>query len=101
LELKPGSRLYGTSCTTEVVVVRAPAGEVAVSCCGVPMSVETSGPAASSESEGVGEALLIGKRYCDEEKGLELLCTKGGYGPLACDGRTLVVKASKPLPSSD
>lgn len=44
---------------------------------------------------------LLGKRYSDEATGIELLCTKGGPGQLACDGRPLVVKAAKPLPSSD
>jgi hypothetical protein len=101
VELKPGSRLFSTSCTTEVVVVRAPSADVAVSCCGSPMSEEPSGAAGTPQPAGTGEALLIGKRYSDEGTGMELLCTKGGHGPLACDGRPLVVKGSKPLPSSD
>ena len=44
---------------------------------------------------------LLGKRYVDEASGIELLCSKGGSGSLACDGRAMTVKGAKPLPSSD
>jgi hypothetical protein len=44
---------------------------------------------------------LLGKRYVSEAGDLELLCTKPGQGSLACDGKLLVVKGAKPLPSSD
>jgi hypothetical protein len=101
LKLKPGSRLFSTSCSTEVVVVRVPSEEVAMSCCGSPMSTEPTDTDGAAQPQGDGEALLIGKRYSDEATGMEVLCTKGGQGPLACDGRPLVVKSSKPLPSSD
>ena len=43
----------------------------------------------------------MGKRYSDEESGLEVLCSKAGEGALAGDGRALPVKGAKPLPSSD
>jgi len=44
----------------------------------------------------------IGKRYADEELGLEVLCTKGGKGSLSLGGdEPLEVKAAKPLPASD
>jgi hypothetical protein len=32
-----------------------------------------------------------GKRYSDRKSGLELLCTQGGAGPIAVDGRELNV----------
>jgi hypothetical protein len=101
LKLNPGSRLYSTSCTTELVVVRGPAEDVAMSCCGAPMSEQANEHAETARCEGKEKALFVGKRYSDEVTGIELLCTKGGHGPLECDGRPLVVKASKPLPSSD
>ena len=44
---------------------------------------------------------LLGKRYVSQAGDLELLCTKPGQGSLACDGKPLVVKGAKPLPSSD
>jgi hypothetical protein len=101
VKLNPGSRLFSTSSTTEVVVVRAPTEDVSLSCCGAPMSDLEDGEAGATPSEVAEEAILIGKRYNDEATGMELLCTKGGSGPLECDGRLLVVKSSKPMPSSD
>ena len=44
---------------------------------------------------------LVGKRYVDVNDQFEFLCTKGGKGALTLDGETLVIKESKPLPSSD
>ena len=48
-----------------------------------------------------GEGTKLGKRYVDEELGLELLCTKPGEGSLGVSGRALTLKGAKPLPSSD
>ena len=45
--------------------------------------------------------MLLGKRYVDDESDIEVLCTKAGDGALAVDGRPLVLKTAKPLPSSD
>jgi hypothetical protein len=103
VKMKPGMRLRSTACSTEVVVVRAPDGDVEVTCCGVAMvdrddSAEGAGTRDSAEG---GQDVLIGKRYSDEASGLEVLCTKAGGGPLACNGVALVVNAPKPLPSSD
>ena len=49
----------------------------------------------------LGDGPLLGKRYVDDEAGLELLCTRPGQGALTADGRPLVVKGAKPLPASD
>ncbi|MCS6948487.1 MAG: hypothetical protein NZM12_12815 [Steroidobacteraceae bacterium] len=87
-------------CTTEVVVLKAPAvdGEL---CCGeVPMLDFKAERAATIRATGTATTLL-GKRYGDDISGLELLCTRGGDGALTFDGRALVVRAVKPLPSSD
>jgi len=43
----------------------------------------------------------LGKRYCDDDDGIEVLCTKGGDGSLALAGKSLHLKEAKPLPSSD
>jgi hypothetical protein len=98
---KPGARLCGESCDTEVVVVRAPDSDVEFSCCGTPMTESSRDAPIGQAPTQDGEPVLIGKRYVDETSGSELLCTKAGMGPLRCDGRTLEVKSSKPLPSSD
>lgn len=99
MQTKPGLKLRGAACSTEIVVVRPAAGDVELACCGAPMS-EPDGadtPAAAPTADGV----LLGKRYADEASGLEVLCTKPGPGPLTIDGRELQVKGPKPLPASD
>jgi hypothetical protein len=103
VELKPGMRLRSAACETEVVVIRSPKGDLDLTCCGVPLvgKDDTSDDDTSVGSPVPGEEVLIGKRYSDESADLEVLCTKPGSGPLACDGRPLTINAPKPLPSSD
>lgn len=102
MELKPGLRLESAACDTQVVVVKAPkdTGDVDVRCGGAPMrELGTGGDRAPITGE--GDATLLGKRYADEELGLELLCTQGGDGALSIGAAPLLVKGAKPLPSSD
>jgi hypothetical protein len=102
MDLKPGLRLESATCDTQVVVVKAPpdATDVDVRCGGHPMrEVGTGGERLPLAGE--GEATLLGKRYADEELGLEVLCTQGGDGALAVGDAPLLVKGAKPLPSSD
>ena len=103
MQLKPGLRLESATCDTQVVVVRAPAGgadDVDLRCGGAPMRELGAGgervPVSAS-----GDATLLGKRYADEELGLDVLCTKGGEGALTVGDAPLLVKGAKPLPSSD
>jgi len=49
----------------------------------------------------LGEGPALGKRYADDERGLELLCSRAGTGALTVDGEPLLLKGAKPLPSSD
>ena len=102
MELKPGLRLESATCDTQVVVVKAPpdAADVDVRCGGHPMRDVGAGGERLAVA-GEGDATLLGKRYADEELGLELLCTRPGDGALTVDGRVLLVKGAKPLPSSD
>jgi hypothetical protein len=102
MELKPGLRLESATCTTQVVVVKAPPGatDVDVRCGGRPMR-ELGAGGERHAIAGEGEATLLGKRYADEELGLELLCTQGGDGALSVGDAPLLVKGAKPLPSSD
>ena len=59
-------------------------------------------PAAGAAlDESLGDGPQLGKRYADEELGLELLCTRAGAGALTADGAVLGLKGAKPLPSSD
>lgn len=98
-DVTAGRRLRSTVCATEVIVVHAPDVPVDLSCGGHPM---TSGPGrAGSPAAGYDSGTLLGKRYVDEQTGLEVLCTKPGTGGLAADGRPLTIKAPKALPASD
>ncbi len=100
--LKPGAHLRSRVCTTEVIVIRAPAREAVISCGGQPMvdRSEQVTPAGAPPGDGHGGTLL-GKRYADDELGLELLCVKGGSGQLTVDGRVLHPREARPLPASD
>ncbi|GAA5078358.1 hypothetical protein HNP84_009549 [Thermocatellispora tengchongensis] len=101
MQLNPGQRLRSASSEAEVIVIRAPKGEVHLTCAGAPMIPFEQAQAAGAAAPADAPPLLIGKRYCDEEGTLELLCTRGGAGPLAAGSRELAVKAAKPLPASD
>jgi hypothetical protein len=102
MELKPGLRLESATCDTQVVVVKVPKDitDVDIRCGGQPMrELGTGGDRIPISGE--GEATLLGKRYADDERGLELLCTQGGSGALCVGDVPLLVKGAKPLPSSD
>jgi len=100
--LKVGSRLRSAVCTTEVIVIAAPSGEVDVRCGGAPMLGTGEAPQAGGlvAAEAAGGTAL-GKRYVTASGDLELLCTKPGQGSLGLGSTPLVLKEAKPLPSSD
>lgn len=101
MELKAGDRLHSTVSDAEVIVIRAPGDDVAVTCGGLPLArAGEDGPRLEVPAGQEGEVLL-GKRYVDDGDTIELLCTKPGEGALAVDGRPLQLKTAKPLPSSD
>jgi hypothetical protein len=100
--IKPGLRLKSAVCSTEVMVIRAPAGEAHLSCGGAEMlAVSESAPMPARLDPAHAHGSLIGKRYVDAEEHFELLCTKGGEGSLSLNGAPLAVKQAKALPSSD
>ena len=101
MELKPGTRLRSAVGSTEVVVIRAPAGDVAVTIGGLPVvGLDDEAPAGAVQPGSEGSALL-GKRYVNGDQSVELLCSKPGEGALAVGGEPLELKEAKPLPSSD
>jgi hypothetical protein len=102
MELRPGLRLESATCDTQVVVVKAPkdTADLEVRCGGEPLR-ELGAGGDRLPMTGGGEGTLLGKRYADEEVGLELLCTQAGDGALTIGDRPLLVKGAKPLPSSD
>ena len=106
-DLAAGTRLRSAVCSTEVVVIRAPAkltGSDELRCGGRAMfhidAAQAHRPTGEGPAEGYDAGTQLGKRYADES-GLELLCTKGGAGSLSLGEKLLEQKGAKPLPSSD
>lgn len=100
MQLKSGLRLQSVTCDTQVIVVRG-SGEVDLRCGGQPLvAVGTAGDR-QAVAEAHSSGTLMGKRYGDEESGLEILCTKPGAGSLSVGDAPLPEKGAKALPSSD
>jgi hypothetical protein len=101
-DLTAGKRLRSNASDAEVIVIRPPHTPVELQCGGRPMNAVDTAPTAAGTAADTGDAaILLGKRYVDDESGLEVLCTKSGAGALVADGRTLAIKAPKALPASD
>jgi hypothetical protein len=101
-KLKAGLRLKSAVCSTEVMVVAAPDADVEITCGGAPLlELGAAPPSGVTIAEGAAAGTQIGKRYVNAAGNLELLCTKPGKGSLGAGGERLVLKAAKPLPSSD
>lgn len=102
MELKPGSRWKSAVCDTEVVVVRSPKPAANLECGGYPMlAYNAEKPAGKVPADGFAGGTVAGKRFADDETGLELLCTRAGAGNLTIGGRAIGAKEAKKLPSSD
>ena len=102
--MKPrtGQTLVSTVDATSVVVVRAPSADVSITCGGADMVDAKERPAEKGTADPAqSDGSQLGKRYADDDLGIELLVTKPGEGTLAVDGRPLLLKGSKPLPASD
>jgi hypothetical protein len=98
VSLKVGSRLRTPTSATEVIVVKAGAEDGDLMCAGGTMTAES----VTVEAQTGGDSpVMLGKRYSDDESGVEVLCTKPGAGPLVFGGRELVIKSATALPASD
>ena len=100
MQIKPGMRLASTACDTNVIVVRG-SGDLDIRCGGHPMAEMGKAGDRVAVADGFGDGTLMGKRFADEDLGLEVLCTKPGAGSLSVGETLLQVKGAKPLPSSD
>lgn len=100
MELQAGTRLRSAVCATEIVVVKAPSGEVDIRCGGTSMVPATGDAPGGSVEAPFDGGTLLGKRYTDGAD-LEVLCAKAGDGALSVGTDLLEVKGAKPLPSSD
>lgn len=102
MKLRAGLRLRSTVCATEVVVVRAPVGDLDLRCGGRPlMPMDTDAPSGETMDPAHQGGTQLGKRYASEAFGVEVLCTKPGTGSLSVGDDPLPLKEAKPLPSSD
>jgi hypothetical protein len=101
LTLKSGQRLACPACDTELIVIRSPTRGVRLACAGVALAAIGAERPKGGHPDAGGTVVQLGKRYVDEESGLELLCTKPGQGALSCDGEPLGTKSARPLPASD
>ena len=102
MDLKPGQKLHSAVCDAQFVVVRAPKEPVELGCGGAPLLADgEEAPAGAALDASLGDAALIGKRYADEDLGLEVLCSRGGAGAPTLNGAALPLKGAKPLPASD
>lgn len=101
MNLKPGTRLQSVTCDGAFIVVRAPGDDVDLRCGGHPLVPVGQDVARQPLDDALAEGTQLGKRYGDDESGLEILCTKAGKGTLAVGSTPLPLKGAKPLPSSD
>jgi hypothetical protein len=98
-----GTSLVSTTDDTTVIVVRWGDADLDLTCGGAPM-VDARGPEAGMARQpdpAQQDGTQLGKRYADEEHGVELLCSKPGQGTLALGSVALALKSAKPLPASD
>jgi hypothetical protein len=102
MEIRPGSRLRSQIDDTEIIVIRAVPGDVALTCGGHPMIELDAQPAPGlTATHGASDETHLGKRYTLAGTNLEVLVTKPGHGTLALGGQALTLKDVRPLPSSD
>ncbi len=102
MDVKPGSRWKSVVCDTEVVVVRPPKTEITLECGGYQMIAHSEAkPEGKAIAADFADGSQMGKRYADEETGMEILCTKAGAGTLTIGGRPVGAKDAKKLPASD
>ncbi|MBQ0771072.1 hypothetical protein [Parasphingorhabdus sp.] len=102
MDLKPGSRWKSAVCDAQMVVVRPPKAAGELQCGGAPVvPIDDAAPPTGVIEPEFAEGVLIGKRYLDEDSGLEVLGAKAGKGSLAFNGTAMKIKGAKPLPASD
>jgi hypothetical protein len=99
--MRVGSRWKSAADTTEVLVIRGPKADVDLRCGGHPMVAPGTDAAPVELDPAYADGTQIGKRYVDEDLGLELICSKAGPGTLTVGDRSLALKDARPLPASD
>lgn len=98
--LTPGTRLKSAVCTTEIMIITAPADDIEINCGGEPMDPDGEGNGGAVHQDH-SDGSILGKRYTNEEGTLEVLCVKGGEGSLSAGGSAMKVKDATKLPKTD
>jgi hypothetical protein len=101
VQFRAGQRLVSAVDSTTVIIIRAPAQEVTLTCGGVVMAPAGEPVSAVAPDPALMGGTQIGKRYADDAGTIQVLCTKAGGGTLALDGEPLAIQGAKPLPASD
>jgi len=101
MKLRVGEALASAVDGTQIIVTKAPADDVDLTCGGVPVIAKgATAPEATADPAHL-EGTLLGKRYVDSADTIEVLVTKPGEGSLALGGEILAQAGAKTLPSSD
>jgi len=101
MNIRPGTKLRSAVSTVELIVVKAPSTEVELGCGGSPVLAGGEPEEGAAPDPALSDAINVGKRYANEEIGIEVLVTKAGVGTLTVNGEVLLPKEAKPLPASD
>jgi hypothetical protein len=105
LRLRVGQRLVSATDTTAVIVIKASADEILLTCGGAAMAAELESAGADGPSlappEDHDHGTLLGRRYESANGAVELLCTQAGTASLAVNDVPMTIKAVKALPASD
>ena len=101
LGLKVGQRLKSIVCSTEIMVIAAPDGEIQLTCGGAQMKDGDDNAEGGSVHPDHASGSTIGKRYVSKAGDLEILCVKPGEGSLAVGDVALSLKDTKKLPKTD
>jgi hypothetical protein len=101
MKVKAGTRLKSAACKTQVIVVRAPTDDVDLRCGGHAMLEMAADAPLAELTDPHKTGTLLGKRYADDDAGIEVLCTTPGEGSLGLGDTPLPEKGAKLLPSSD
>lgn len=94
-----GKRYVVPGGVAEVIVTKGGAGELRVG--DAPMQLRGGEETGVTVSTDGMESIQLGKRYRDEESGIEVLVVKPGPCSLNVDGRALELLQPKVLPSAD
>lgn len=94
-----GKRYLVPGGTAEFIVTKGGGGELR--CADAPLQMRGAEEAGVSVDTAGMDQVPLGKRYKDEETGIEVLVVKAGPCALNVDGREMALMQPKVLPSAD